>query len=108
MKKIIISTLFTIVLCSCGGDKETPQETVKNDSRTILDKSIDTSKELFNDVKKSANEISEEISNVPVKKMWNESTDAVSEGAEEIGDGIKSVSKEVGNFFKDLKKKISE
>lgn len=108
MKKIIISILLATILCSCEDDKRVPQETEKNDSRTVLDKSVATSKELFKDVEKGANEISKEISNIPVKKMWNESADAVAEGAEEVGEGIKKAGEEVGSFFKGLKKKISE
>ena len=108
MKKIIISILLATILCSCEGNKSSSQETEKTDSRTALDNSIATSKEIYKDVEKSANEISKEISNIQVKKMWNESTNAIAEGAEEVGEGIKKAGNEVGSFFKDLKKKISE
>ena len=106
MKKFFIFLVVSCILCACDNAEVSKENTKKSDD--IFQKSADASREFFNDVKKGANDVSEEISNIPVKKKFKETSDAISEGAGEVGDKLKKVGGEVGDFFKKWTKKISD
>ena len=106
MKKLFIFLVVPCALCACYNAEVSIDDTKKSDD--VFQKSADASRDFFNDVKKGANDVSEEISNIPVKKIFKETSDSVSEGASEVGDELKKAGEEVGDFFKKLTKKISD